>query len=106
MREPREDGGHPITICSPTCRGRPSSGPGVSVVNALSKRLDVEVVRDGWRHRQSYERGLPTGPLERVGKAKGHGSTVSFWPDPDIFAAGFSFVDRAGRSATTQPHQR
>jgi DNA gyrase subunit B len=60
-------------------------GVGVSVVNALSKRLDVEVVRDGWRHRQSYERGLPHGPLERVGKARGHGSTVAFWPDPDIF---------------------
>ena len=60
-------------------------GVGVSVVNALSKRLEVEVVRDGWRHRQSYERGLPTAPLERVGKAKGHGSTVAFWPDPDIF---------------------
>jgi len=60
-------------------------GVGVSVVNALSKRLDVEVVRDGWRHRQSYERGLPTAPLERVGKARGHGSTVAFWPDPDIF---------------------
>ena len=60
-------------------------GVGVSVVNALSKRLEVEVVRDGWRHRQSYERGLPTAPLERVGKARGHGSTVTFWPDPDIF---------------------
>src|SRR5512133_2414833 len=60
-------------------------GVGVSVVNALSKRLEVEVVRDGWRHRQSYERGLPMAPLERVGKAKGHGSTVAFWPDPDIF---------------------
>jgi DNA gyrase subunit B len=60
-------------------------GVGVSVVNALSKRLDVEVVRDGWRHRQSYERGVPIGPLERVGKARGHGSTVAFWPDPDIF---------------------
>ena len=60
-------------------------GVGVSVVNALSKRLDVEVVRDGWRHRQSYERGLPTAPIERVGKARGHGSTVTFWPDPDIF---------------------
>jgi DNA gyrase subunit B len=60
-------------------------GVGVSVVNALSKRLEVEVVRDGRRHRQSYERGLPTAPLERVGKAKGHGSTVAFWPDPDIF---------------------
>ena len=60
-------------------------GVGVSVVNALSKRLDVEVVRDGGRFRQSYERGLPTAPLERIGKARGHGSTVSFWPDPDIF---------------------
>jgi DNA gyrase subunit B len=60
-------------------------GVGVSVVNALSKRLEVEVVRDGGRYRQSYERGLPTVPLERVGKARGHGSTVSFWPDPDIF---------------------
>ncbi|MFL6222738.1 MAG: DNA topoisomerase (ATP-hydrolyzing) subunit B [Actinomycetes bacterium] len=60
-------------------------GVGVSVVNALSKRLEVEVVRDGGRYRQSYERGLPTAPLERVGKARGHGSTVSFWPDPDIF---------------------
>jgi DNA gyrase subunit B len=60
-------------------------GVGVSVVNALSKRLEVEVVRDGGRYRQSYERGLPTAPLERVGKAKGHGSTVAFWPDPDIF---------------------
>ena len=60
-------------------------GVGVSVVNALARRLDVEVVRDGWRHRQSYARGLPTAPLERVGKAKGHGSTVTFWPDPDIF---------------------
>jgi DNA gyrase subunit B len=60
-------------------------GVGVSVVNALSKRLDVEVVRDGKRWRQSYERGLPTAPLERVGKARGHGSTVAFWPDPDVF---------------------
>ena len=60
-------------------------GVGVSVVNALSKRLEVEVIRDGWRHRQSFERGLPTAPLERVGKARGHGSTVAFWPDPDVF---------------------
>jgi DNA gyrase subunit B len=60
-------------------------GVGVSVVNALSKRLDVEVVRDGSRYRQSYERGVPTGPLEVLGRARGHGSTVAFWPDPDVF---------------------
>jgi DNA gyrase subunit B len=60
-------------------------GVGVSVVNALSKKLEVEVVRDGHRYTQSYERGVPTAPLERVGRAKGHGSTVAFWPDPDIF---------------------
>src|SRR5919197_3249070 len=60
-------------------------GVGVSVVNALSKRLDVEVVRDGGRYRQAYERGVPTGPMETVGRAKGHGSTIAFWPDPDVF---------------------
>jgi DNA gyrase subunit B len=60
-------------------------GVGVSVVNALSKRLEVDVVRDGQHHRQVYERGIPTGPIELVGRAKGHGSTIAFWPDPDVF---------------------
>jgi DNA gyrase subunit B len=60
-------------------------GVGVSVVNALSARLDTEVVRDGYRWRQSYVRGVPTGPVERVQRAKGSGSTQTFWPDPEIF---------------------
>ena len=60
-------------------------GVGVSVVNALSTRLEAEVVRDGYRYWQAYERGLPTGPMKVLGKAKGHGSIVSFWPDPEIF---------------------
>src|SRR6266540_4423379 len=60
-------------------------GVGVSVVNALSIRLETEVVRDGYRWRQSYIRGIPTGPVERVEPAEGSGTTQTFWPDPDIF---------------------
>jgi DNA gyrase subunit B len=60
-------------------------GVGVSVVNALSSRLVAEVIRDGYRWRQSFLRGVPTGDVERLGKAKGHGTTVTFWPDPEIF---------------------
>jgi DNA gyrase subunit B len=68
-------------------------GVGVSVVNALSSRLEVEVVRDGYRYRQAYERGEPTSPMERVGRARGHGTTVSFWPDQEIFEdVNFSFA--------------
>ncbi len=60
-------------------------GVGVSVVNALSARLVVEVERDGWRWRQEYSKGVPRGELERVGEASGHGTRVLFWPDPEIF---------------------
>ncbi len=60
-------------------------GVGISVVNALSSRLVAEVIRDGYRWRQSFLRGTPTGDVERVGKAEGHGTTVSFWPDAEIF---------------------
>jgi DNA gyrase subunit B len=68
-------------------------GVGVSVVNALSSRLEVEVVRGGYRYRQAYERGEPTSPMERVGRARGHGTTVSFWPDQEIFEdVNFSFA--------------
>jgi DNA gyrase subunit B len=60
-------------------------GVGVSVVNALSTALEAEVVRDGHRYRQTYKRGVPDGPMEVVGKEKGHGTQITFWPDPEIF---------------------
>jgi DNA gyrase subunit B len=63
-------------------------GVGVSCVNALSNRCAVEVLRDGKLHTQSYERGVPTGPMvSRAAdrKEKGSGTTVRFQPDPDIF---------------------
>ena len=60
-------------------------GVGVSVVNALSERLDAEVRRDGFVWRQSYERGVPTGPIEKGEATKEHGTTITFLPDADIF---------------------
>jgi len=60
-------------------------GVGVSVVNALSERLDVEVRIDGKLYRQSYSRGLKVTDLEVVGKSKHTGTTVTFHPDPQIF---------------------
>ncbi|MFP5297964.1 MAG: DNA topoisomerase (ATP-hydrolyzing) subunit B [Actinomycetota bacterium] len=60
-------------------------GVGVSVVNALSTRLDVDVVRDGKLWHQEYERGKPKAKLKAVKPAKRTGTTVTFWPDPEIF---------------------
>ena len=60
-------------------------GVGVSVVNALSTRLEVEVRRDGYVWTQSYEHGVPTAPLKKGAKTDEHGTTVTFWADPDIF---------------------
>lgn len=60
-------------------------GVGVSVVNALSKLLEVEVNRDGGRYTQSFVRGIPQGPVERVGDSTTRGTKVTFWPDPEIF---------------------
>ncbi|HEX2049005.1 MAG TPA: DNA topoisomerase (ATP-hydrolyzing) subunit B [Actinomycetota bacterium] len=60
-------------------------GVGVSVVNALSERLEIEVARDGKLHRQSYERGRPTTKLEAVKPSKRTGTSVAFWPDHEIF---------------------
>ncbi|MFN2490707.1 MAG: ATP-binding protein, partial [Actinomycetota bacterium] len=61
-------------------------GVGVSVVNALSERLDIEVARDGHLWRQSYERGRRLAKLEKVKPWKrSTGTTVTFWPDPNIF---------------------
>ena len=60
-------------------------GVGVSVVNALSEWLDVEVKQNGSVYQQHYERGNPTGPLTIVGKTRGRGTKVIFKPDPEIF---------------------
>ncbi|WP_422921144.1 DNA topoisomerase IV subunit B [Rhizosaccharibacter radicis] len=63
-------------------------GVGSSVVNALSARLDVEVARDRAVWRQSFERGVPVGPLENVGATQNRrGTQIAFTPDPDIFGA-------------------
>ncbi len=60
-------------------------GVGASVVNALSKKLDAEVRRDGRTYIQSYRRGKVAGPLETGEPARGTGTTVTFTPDPEIF---------------------
>ena len=60
-------------------------GVGVSVVNALSARLDVEIRKDGYVWRQSYAASEPTGPLARGEKTDETGTIITFWPDGDIF---------------------
>jgi DNA gyrase subunit B len=60
-------------------------GVGVSVVNALSIYLELEVRRDGGVYAQSYVRGVPNAPLEMIGKTKGRGTKVTFKPDDTIF---------------------
>ena len=75
-------------------------GVGVSVVNALSERLLLEVDRDGKRYRQEYAKGgKPQGKMEVVGptppRGRKRGTTVTFWPDPTVFVAeGTEFVAR------------
>ena len=60
-------------------------GVGSSVVNALSEKLIVEVHRDGKLHHQEYQRGVPQGKLEVVGKTDKTGTEISFWADGTIF---------------------
>jgi len=60
-------------------------GVGVSVVNALSHRLEVEIDRDGYRWSQPYLNQRPAAPLTRGEKSRRTGTTVTFWADPAIF---------------------
>ncbi|MGI9412116.1 MAG: DNA topoisomerase IV subunit B, partial [Hyphomicrobiales bacterium] len=67
-------------------------GVGVSVVNALSEMLEVEVARGQQLYRQCYSRGTPTGGLEKLGKVHNRrGTRVRFKPDPEIFGKGVHF---------------
>jgi DNA gyrase subunit B len=60
-------------------------GVGVSVVNALSESLTVQIGRDGFVWRQSYERGVPTGDLEQGEPTSETGTTITFLPDAEVF---------------------
>src|SRR3977135_1485892 len=67
-------------------------GVGVSVANALSERLEVEVAREQQLYRMVFERGMPKSKLETVGRASNRrGTTVRFRPDPQIFGADARF---------------
>jgi len=73
-------------------------GVGISVVNALSSRLEVEVFRDGYRWFQSYERGDKTCDLERRDRIDRAGTKVTFQPDPEVFEeTDFSYETLAKR---------
>ncbi len=67
-------------------------GVGVSVVNALSEWLELEIWRNGHVHQQRYERGVPTGDLYVTGTTEKRGTKITFKPDTDIFETlDFSF---------------
>ncbi len=61
-------------------------GVGVSVVNALSETLELEIKRDGQVWYQVYHKGLPEESIKAIGKSDKTGTKVRFWPDPEIFA--------------------
>ncbi|MDO4536552.1 MAG: DNA topoisomerase (ATP-hydrolyzing) subunit B [Coriobacteriales bacterium] len=60
-------------------------GVGVSVVNALSSKLVAEVKRDGGVYRMEFARGKTIKKMEKVGSSKATGTSITFWPDEDIF---------------------
>jgi DNA gyrase subunit B/topoisomerase-4 subunit B len=66
-------------------------GVGSSVVNALARKMVVEIKRDGKRHVQTYGRGKPLTPLKAEGPARGTGTSVTFEPDPEIFGEKLKF---------------
>jgi DNA gyrase subunit B len=73
-------------------------GVGVSVVNALSETLDLEIWRNGQVYKQTYERGTPVADLEVTGTTKKRGTKITFQPDPQVFeTTEFSFDTLAQR---------
>src|SRR5919205_2098005 len=73
-------------------------GVGVSVVNALSRRVEVEVRRDGYRWTQAFAYGVPEGELERHEATDETGTTTRFWPSEEVFeTVEFSFETIANR---------
>jgi DNA gyrase subunit B len=73
-------------------------GVGVSVVNALSKRLEVEIKRDGYRWTQSFTYGVPDAPLEKHEATSETGTTTRFWASEDIFeTTDYNFETLANR---------
>jgi len=73
-------------------------GVGVSVVNALSEWLEVEVFQDGKHFKQIYNRGIPQRPLQQVGTTNKRGTSITFFPDADIFdSIDFNYDQLRGR---------
>ncbi len=66
-------------------------GVGISVVNALSTRVEMDIVRDGFHWSQVYEYGVPVAPVKKMGPAKRTGTQVVFWADPEIFTDGVEY---------------
>ena len=66
-------------------------GVGVSVVNALSERVEVTVFKDGFEWRQAFTRGKPLGGIEKIGPTRKKGTAITFLPDPVIFGDGAAF---------------
>ena len=60
-------------------------GVGVSVVNALSKTMTVEVYRDEKKYLQTYKKGIPVHDVKQVGNTKSSGTKTQFWPDDEVF---------------------
>ncbi len=60
-------------------------GVGISVVNALSEKLTVEVRRDGYTFHQEYKKGEPVNDLSKGEKTEAHGTAITFYPDTDVF---------------------
>ena len=80
-------------------------GVGVSVVNALSERVQVTAWKDGFEWRQTFSRGKPTSKLRQLGPTRRHGTQTTFTPDPVIFGEGVSFKPaRLHRMARTKAY--